>query len=179
MDDVTTQHLESTPRVDVTGVLTRTEEHVDAIRAAASDLAAVLPTRVEAAIARALESTDGTPLPRQVAEVQRSVTAIADAVRVVSRDLASERLGRVGDLEVLVDLVASSAETTRADVQRLDRRVSRLEATIGELQAALDRLAPIVATVSEKLDRRVRISVQTDPAVAVFGDGAAVPGDDR
>ena len=159
----------SDPATTETAMLLRTEEHVDAIRSAATDLTAVLPTRIEAAVARALATPDGGSLPRQVSEIQRAVTAIADAVRVVSRDLQSERLGRVGDLEVLVDLIASSAESTRGDLQRLDRRVAALEEALVGLADTVGRLVPTVENVNEKLDRRIRISVQTDPAATTFG----------
>ncbi len=149
-------------------MLRRTEEHVDAIRSAATDLTAVLPTRIEAAVARALASPDGGSLPRHVSEIHRAVTSIAEAVRVVSRDLQSERLGRVGDLEVLVDLIASSAESTRGDLQRLDRRVAAIESALTTLADTVSRLVPTVENVNEKLDRRIRISVQTDPATTTF-----------
>ena len=133
----------------------------DAIREAAADLAAVLPTRVEAAVARALETPDGVSIVRQVVEVQRAISAL-------SRDLASERLGRVGDLEVLVDLIAAASAASRAEIGRLDSRVAALETSLQELAGAVDRLTPVVATVAEKLDRRVRISVHTEPGAVPF-----------
>jgi phage shock protein A len=138
------------------------EEHAEAVRGAAQDLAAILPTRIEAAVARALATPDGRSLPRQVSDVQRGLQQL-------SRDLAAERLGRVGDLEVLVDLIAGTAEASRAEVARLERRVAALEECVANLTAAIDRLTPAVASVSEKLDRRVRISVQTEPGAQPFG----------
>ncbi len=77
----------------------------------------------------------------------------------LSRDLHAERLGRIGDIEVLVDLVAGAAEAQ-------ERRVAALEAQVRELTTAIGELTPVVANVSEKLDRRVRISVQTEPGAA-------------
>ena len=116
------------------------------------------PTRIEAAVARALESADGAPLPRQIGELQR-------AIQTLSRDLHSERLGRIGDVEVLVDLMVASAEAQ-------DRRVAALEAQVTSLVAAVEALTPVVANVAEKLDRRVRISVQTEPGAQPFGNAA-------
>ncbi len=145
-------------------------EQVDAARDAAQDLAAVLPTRIEAAVARALSTPDGQSLPRQVSDIQRVLGASVESLQRVSRDLAAERLGRVGDLEVMVDLVAGTAEAARAELARLDRRVASLEECVASLTAAVDRLTPVVASVSEKLDRRVRISVQTEPGVQPFGE---------
>ncbi len=131
---------------------------VEAVRESVADLAAVLPTRIEAAVARALESADGAPLPRQIGELQRSI-------QTLSRDLHTERLGRIGDVEVLVDLIAAAAEAQ-------DRRVAALEAQVTTLVAAVEALTPVVANVAEKLDRRVRISVQTEPGAQPFGHTA-------
>jgi phage shock protein A len=137
-------------------------EHDEVARDAAQDLAAILPTRIEAAVARALATPDGRSLPRQISEMQRGLQQL-------SRDLAAERLGRVGDLEVLVDLIAGTQEASRAEVARLERRVAALEECVANLTAAIDRLTPAVASVNEKLDRRVRISVHTEPGAQPFG----------
>jgi hypothetical protein len=144
---------------ETTALMPARETSVEAVRDSVADLAAVLPTRIEAAVARALESADGAPLPRQVTELQR-------AVQGLSRDLHAERLGRIGDIEVLVDLVAGAAEAQ-------ERRVAALEAQVRELTAAIGELTPVVANVSEKLDRRVRISVQTEPGSQPFGRPAS------
>jgi phage shock protein A len=140
-----------------------------AARDAAQDLAAVLPTRIEAAVTRALATPDGRSLPGQISDVQRGLGVAIESVRQVSRDLAAERLGRIGDLEVMVDLIAGTAEAARAEVARLERRVAALEECVANLTAAIDRLTPAVASVNEKLDRRVRISVHTEPGAQPFG----------
>lgn len=140
---------------ETTALLPARDAGMESVRDSVADLAAVLPTRIEAAVARALESADGAPLPRQIGELQRAVQAVA-------RDLHAERLGRVGDLEVLVDLIASAAEAQ-------DKRVAALEAQVAAMTTALEALTPVVEHVSEKLDRRVRISVQTEPGAQPFG----------
>ncbi len=140
---------------DATAVVSPPDTAATAARDAVADLAAVLPTRIEAAVARALSSAEGKPLPTQVAELQR-------AVHTVARDLHAERLGRIGDLEALVDLIAAAAESQ-------ERRVAALEQAVAGLTAAVAALTPVVASVSEKLDRRVRISVQTEPGAQPFG----------
>ncbi len=143
---------------ETTALLSARDTGVEAVRESLADLAAVLPTRIEAAVARALESADGAPLPRQIGELQR-------AIQTLSRDLHSERLGRIGDVEVLVDLIAAAAEAQ-------DRRVAALETQVTSLVAAVEALTPVVANVAEKLDRRVRISVQTEPGAQPFGNAA-------
>jgi phage shock protein A len=152
---------------DTSAELALTEEHasdpVDAMREATSGLAALLPTRVESAVERALEGPDGVPLPRRLADVQASLHATTDAVRRVGEDLARERIGRIQDLEVLVDLVAEAAATGRGDVVRLEERVARLAADVATLAEIVAALAPTIQAISDKLDRRVRISVRTEP----------------
>jgi hypothetical protein len=44
---------------------------------------------------------------------------------------------------------------------------------VEQLAAAVGALTPIVEHVSEKLDRRVRISVQTEPGAQPFGKPAS------
>jgi hypothetical protein len=143
---------------ETTALLPARDTGVEAVRESVADLAAVLPTRIEAAVARALESADGAPLPRQIGELQR-------AIQTLSRDLHAERLGRIGDVEVLVDLMVAAAEAQ-------DRRVAALETQVTSLVAAVEALTPVVANVAEKLDRRVRISVQTEPGAQPFGNAA-------
>jgi ribosome-associated translation inhibitor RaiA len=53
-------------------------------------------------------------------------------------------------------MASAWASTAAFSPASLALRVSALEATIGELQSALDRLTPMVETVSDKLDRRVK-----------------------
>ena len=66
---------------------------------------------------------------------------------------------------MLVDLIVASAEAQ-------DRRVAALETQVTSLVAAVEALTPVVANVAEKLDRRVRISVQTEPGAQPFGNAA-------
>jgi hypothetical protein len=146
---------------DATIVISRAEDRVDALRDATADLAAVLPTRVEAAVARALGGPDGPSLQRQVADLQRAVGGIADA-------LQAERLGRVGDIELLVDLISADAEATRARLAELERRLVMVAGVVERLVRVVDELTPVVLTVAEKLDRRVRISVHTEPGAVPF-----------
>ena len=143
---------------ETTALMPAREANIEAVRDSVADLAAVLPTRIEAAVARALESADGAPLPRQLDDLQRTVQGLA-------RALHAERLGRIGDIEVLVDLIATAAEGQ-------ERRVAALEAQVQALTAAVGALTPVVEHVSEKLDRRVRISVQTEPGAQPFGQPA-------
>jgi hypothetical protein len=120
---------------DLRTLLARSERHVDELRRSASELAAILPTRVEAAVARALGEDEGG-LGRRLDHVVDQTGQLAAAVERVEGDLLSERHARVDDLALLVDLVASG---WRGVEQRLARIEERLSQDGGD--AALYRIA--------------------------------------
>ena len=101
---------------DLRTLLVRSERHVDELRRSASELAAILPTRVEAAVARALGEDEGG-LGRRLDEVLAQSGSLTAAVERVERDLLAERMARVEDLEVLVDLISGGLGALRADLR--------------------------------------------------------------
>src|SRR3978361_547722 len=82
---------------DLRTLLARSERHVDELRRSASELAALLPTRVEAAVARALGEDEGG-LGRRINHVVDQTGHLSAAVERVESDLLSERTARVEDL---------------------------------------------------------------------------------
>jgi hypothetical protein len=121
----------STP--DLRTLLVRAEAHVNELRGTAQDLAALLPTRLEAAVTRALSQEEGG-ISRKLDDVRSEVAETSGAVDRIERDLLAERLGRVEDLEVVVDLLTGGIAVLRADLARLASQVeqlgSRLEAPL-------------------------------------------------
>jgi hypothetical protein len=115
---------------DLRALIARTSE----ANATAKELSAVLPTRIEAAIGRAL-ADGGTGLGRRLEDVQADTAEIADTVARVEQDLLAERLGRVEDMELLIEVVSGGIAAIRADIGQLNDRVA-------ELAARLDRVAP-------------------------------------
>ena len=124
---------------DLRTLLVRSERHVDELRRSASELAAILPTRVEAAVARALGEDEGG-LGRRLDEVLARAGSSTAAVERVERDLLAERMARVEDLEVLVDLVSGGLGALRADLRAVRRRAGRTAGGRGSA-AALHRRA--------------------------------------
>lgn len=120
--------------IDVRTLISRADARVGEANAAARELAAVLPTRVEAAIERALADGAGG-VGQRLDAVHAGTEGIAEAVSRVERDLVAERLGRIEDLEALVALVASGIAAIRADVGRLDSRISELSDRLDQIQA--------------------------------------------
>jgi len=119
----------ATPEPDLRSVLSRAEQNVGAMHDAARELAALLPTRVEAAVARALSADEGG-LGRRLDEVRGDLLQTSAAVERIERDLVAERLGRVEDLEVLVDLLSAGLAALRAQMSGLAVRVDALASQI-------------------------------------------------
>jgi hypothetical protein len=148
---------------ELRAVLARTEDRVDLLRGTAAELNAVLPTRIEAAVARALGTADDTTA-RGLTELGEQCERIAGTVGTVADDLLAERLSRAEDLEVLVDLVRSATVGVKADVQALERRLADLGAMVAGLAVTVRALGPAVAAVSSKLDRPLSVTVDARPA---------------
>jgi hypothetical protein len=116
---------------DLRTLLARSERHVDELRRSASELAAILPTRVEAAVARALGEDEGG-LGRRIDHVVDQSGRLSAAVERVENDLLSERMARVEDLEVLVGLVSGGLTSLRADLRAVQRELAELRAVVGQ-----------------------------------------------
>ena len=152
---------------DLRTLLARSEQHVDELRRSASELAAILPTRVEAAVARALGEDEGG-LGRRLDTVLDRSGQLNAAVERVERDLLAERMARVEDLEVLVDLVSGGLTALRADLRAVRRELAALQAVVGQplqVTVARERSAEAVASDGRPAALRVRASIE-DAATA-------------
>jgi hypothetical protein len=116
---------------DLRTLLARSERHVDELRRSASELAAILPTRVEAAVARALGEDEGG-LGRRIDHVVDQGGRLSAALERVENDLLSERMARVEDLEVLVGLVSGGLTSLRADLRAVQRELAELRSVVGQ-----------------------------------------------
>jgi hypothetical protein len=151
---------------DLRTLLARSERHVDELRRSASELAAVLPTRVEAAVARALGEDEGG-LGRRLDRVVDQTGQVAAAVERVEGDLLSERMARVEDLEVLVDLVSGGLTSLRAELRSVRRELAELQALVGQpLQVTVAREQAAEAAAAAPPALRVRASVEDATAGA-------------
>jgi hypothetical protein len=119
----------ASPGPDLRTMLARTDRHVGEIRDAARDLAALLPTRVEAAVARALAEDEGG-LARRLDGLQDEAVRTGSSVERIERDLLAERLARIEDLEVVVDLLSGGLDSLRSDLARLSALVEDMAARL-------------------------------------------------
>jgi len=89
---------------DLRTILARAETHVDELRTTAASLEESLPAKVERAVERAMsEHSDA----RRADELRELLRGLSRQVEQVNLDLLAERLGRVEDLELVVDLIST------------------------------------------------------------------------
>ena len=147
---------------ELRATLSRAETQIEAIRDATTELRAVLPTRVEAAVARALTGHEGASLARRLDETRDLAGESAAALRMLGGELERERVSRLEDMEVMVDLIARGIGSVRGDVQRVDRRIAALEAQLTSLAGSLEQLAPLVERSARAADRPLRFTLDRD-----------------
>ena len=151
---------------DLRTLLVRSERHVDELRRSASELAAILPTRVEAAVARALGEDEGG-LGRRLDEVLDQSGELAAAVERVERDLLAERMARVEDLEVLVDLVSGGLGALRADLRSVRRELAELQAVVGSRCISRSRASrPRMPAAARGATGRLHVRASVEDAAA-------------
>jgi hypothetical protein len=128
---------------DLRTILARAESHVEQLRTTAAALERRLPADVERAVERAM-ATHGDE--RRLTELRHAMAALSRQIEQVNRDLLAERLGRVEDLELVVDLVSTGMAELRRDT--------------ATLAAFVDRVGGGVDTVLEKLDQPLQVTVE-------------------
>jgi hypothetical protein len=136
---------------DLRTLLARTETHVGDLRTAAQSLERSLPEAVERAIEKAM---DDHATPRRLSELRDLLRALAAQVEQVNRDLLAERLGRVEDLELLVDLLSTGMASVRQDIADLAGAVATVNAGVETTNARLDQ--PVQVTVERPRRAGVR-----------------------
>ena len=146
---------------DLRTILARAETHVDELRSTAAALEESLPARVERAVERALSAHPDT---RQAEELRELLRGLSRQVEQVNRDLLAERLGRVEDLELVVDLISTGMAALRQDV-----------ATV---TAMVDQVRGGVDGVVDKLDQPLQVTVERHQRSAGVRDLFKPTGDD-
>jgi uncharacterized NAD(P)/FAD-binding protein YdhS len=134
---------ESRPAMpDLRTILARAETHVDELRTTAASLEQNLPAKVERAVERAMsEHSDA----RRADELRELLRGLSRQVEQVNLDLLAERLGRVEDLELVVDLISTGMAALRQDIATLAAMVEQVG---GGVDGVIDKLdQPLQVTV--------------------------------
>jgi len=127
---------------DLRTILARAETHVDELRSTAAALEESLPARVERAVERALSAHPDT---RQAEELRELLRGLSRQVEQVNRDLLAERLGRVEDLELVVDLISTGMAALRQDVATVSAMVEQVRGGVDNVADKLEQ--PLQVTV--------------------------------
>ena len=122
---------------------------IDEVKELAADLRAVLPTRIEAAVARALDAHEGTGVDHRVAELHALAIDTAQRTRALAADVRAERVGRVEDLEVVVDVLVDGLGAVRGDVAKLEARSQRIEKELERITWAIDRVGSQLERIAD------------------------------
>ncbi len=136
---------------DLRTILARAEANVGELRQTAANLEQALPEAVERAVERAM---DERATPRRLAELRELVRSLAGQMEQVNRDLLAERLGRIEDLELLVDLISSGMAALRQDVADVSSSMTRMNSSVTGVAARLDQ--PLQVTVERPRQAGVR-----------------------
>ena len=136
---------------DLRTILARAEANVGELRQTAANLEEALPEAVERAVERAM---DERATPRRLAELRELVRSLAGQMEQVNRDLLAERLGRIEDLELLVDLISSGMAALRQDVADVSGSITRMNSSVTGVAARLDQ--PLQVTVERPRQSGVR-----------------------
>jgi hypothetical protein len=134
----------SEPRrgVDLETLLAREESLIDDLRSTAAALEHSLPERVERVLRRAL---DERAPARGIDDLRDLVVSLARQIEQLNRDLLAERLGRIEDLELTLDLFTTGISSIRGDVASVAANVDRVGDGVEDVAAKLDQ--PLQVTV--------------------------------
>jgi ABC-type transporter Mla subunit MlaD len=136
---------------DLRTILARAEANVGELRQTAAALEQSLPEAVERAIERAM---DERSTPRRLVELRELVRSLAGQMEQVNRDLLTERLGRIEDLELLVDLISTGMASLRQDMADVSGTLARMNSSVNGVAARLDQ--PLQVTVERPRQSGVR-----------------------
>jgi ABC-type transporter Mla subunit MlaD len=142
---------DTTTMPDLRTILARAEANVGELRQTAAALEQSLPEAVERAIERTM---DERSTPRRLAELRELVRSLAGQMEQVNRDLLAERLGRIEDLELLVDLLSTGMASLRQDVADVSGTIARMNSSVNGVAARLDQ--PLQVTVERPRQTGVR-----------------------
>jgi hypothetical protein len=108
---------------EIAAALDRARLQVEALALSADELQVVLPDAVASALRDGLRE-EAAPISRRLAEVKGLANQTIRRLERLETDLLAERLARVDDLALLVDLITSQ---WRGMNERLDRIEQALE----------------------------------------------------
>src|SRR2546423_12364869 len=105
---------------EVDAALERTRAQVEELAAAAAEIQATLPSKIEDALQDGLRE-QVRPVGRNLAEIRGLMNQVIRRLERVEGDLLAERHARVDDLALLVDLISSGWKSVDDRLGSLER----------------------------------------------------------
>jgi hypothetical protein len=119
--------------------LSRAREALETFAEQTATLEAAVPERLGEAIREGMRA-EAVPVARSLAEVRGLSNQQIRRLERLQLDLDAERLARVEDLALLVDLVAGGWQAVERRLDRIERALDRLERTLDHPVAEVYRL---------------------------------------
>jgi len=127
---------ESAPeQAEIDATLERARHALESVAERVAELEAAVPERLGAAIHDGMRA-EVLPVGRQVAEIRGYSNQTIRRLERLQVDLDAERRGRVEDLGLLVDLIASSWQAAEKRLDRLQRSIDRIERALEDRPVA-------------------------------------------
>jgi len=127
---------ESAPeQAEIDATLERARHALESVAERVAELEAAVPERLGAAIHDGMRA-EVLPVGRQVAEIRGYSNQTIRGLERLQVDLDAERRGRVEDLGLLVDLIASSWQAAEKRLDRLERSIDRIERALEDRPVA-------------------------------------------
>ena len=118
---------------ELEAALERARGQIEALAEAAAELESSLPERVGSAVREGVRS-EALPVARQLAEVRGLMNQVIRRLERVEGDLLADRLARVDDLALLVDLVASGWRSVDDRLGRIEQSLAAPGATVYRME---------------------------------------------
>jgi hypothetical protein len=124
---------------DVDAALDRARAQIEELAALAAQLEASLPAKVGEAVQEGIRA-EALPVARQLAEVRGLAAQTIRRLERIEGDNLAERHGRVDDLALLVDLIASGWKGVDDRLERIERGLEQAGGTnVYPIEDAQDR----------------------------------------
>jgi hypothetical protein len=124
---------------DVDAALDRARAQIEELAALAAQLEASLPAKVGEAVQEGIRA-EALPVARQLAEVRGLAAQTIRRLERIEGDNLAERHGRVDDLALLVDLIASGWKGVDDRLERIERGLEQAGGTnVYSIEDAQDR----------------------------------------
>ncbi len=111
----------------------RARAQMEALVQMGAELEALLPEEIGLAVREGLRA-EALPVARQLAELRGLANQLIRRLMELEQEFEAERLARIGDLGLLVDLIAGSWRAVDERLARIEKGLNGREATVYRIE---------------------------------------------